>query len=440
MGRSKAKQSHKTKRASKKNETKENNRHAESSVQELLSMVESAMDELQFDQARQLGERALRLEPDNLKTLDVLSGLLLEMGDVAGASQLLQRMIELEPNDGFRKYLSMGQLCDGKESLRHYSKGVEILQRLLGERQGASAEADPEGSGHLSRELSSAYCAMAEIYMTDCCFEEDAKTQCAELIEKGLAADPKNPEALQCQASYLLVKQDTEGAQQAMRRSLDLWLPQHERLCQGNQGEDDGQDPVEVCPLSYSCRVSCAKVLIELEMMDRASYLLVKQDTEGAQQAMRRSLDLWLPQHERLCQGNQGEDDGQDPVEVCPLSYSCRVSCAKVLIELEMMDEANAVLDGLVEEDDEVVDVWYLLGWLNYLRAGEYMDNARFYLTKAKQVARKVHFEDSEELAHIEELLAEIGTASEDDGEGEGEGEGDSFASDSEEEEEAMEV
>ncbi|XP_029833164.2 probable assembly chaperone of rpl4 [Ixodes scapularis] len=369
MGRSKAKQSHKTKRASKKNETKEN-KHAESSVEELLSMVESAMDELQFDQARQLGERALRLEPDNLKTLDVLSGLLLEMGDVAGASQLLQRMIELEPDDGFRKYLSMGQLCDGKESLRHYSKGVEILQRLLGERQGASAEADPEGSGHLSRELSSAYCAMAEIYMTDCCFEGDAETQCAELIERGLAADPKNPEALQCQASYLLVKQDTEGAQQAMRRSLDLWLPQHERLCQGNQGEEDGQDPVEVCPLSYSCRVSCAKVLIELEMMD----------------------------------------------------------------------EANAVLDGLVEEDDEVVDVWYLLGWLNYLRAGEYMDNARFYLTKAKQVARKVHFEDSEELAHIEELLAEIGTASEDDVEGEGEGEGDSFASDSEEEEEAMEV
>lgn len=43
-----------------------------------------------------------------------------------------------------------------------------------------------------------------------CSFEEDAETQCAELIEKGLAADPKNPEALQCQASYLLVKQDTE--------------------------------------------------------------------------------------------------------------------------------------------------------------------------------------------------------------------------------------
>ena len=26
------------------------------------------------------------------------------------------------------------------------------------------------------------------------------------------------------------------------------------------------------------------------------------------------------------------------------------------------------VLDGLIEEDEEVVSAWYLLGWLNYLR------------------------------------------------------------------------
>ena len=27
------------------------------------------------------------------------------------------------------------------------------------------------------------------------------------------------------------------------------------------------------------------------------------------------------------------------------------------------------VLDGLLEEDDEVVETWYLLGWVNSLRA-----------------------------------------------------------------------
>lgn len=46
------------------------------------------MNELQFEQAKELGERALVLEPDNLKTLDVLSGLLLEMGNAARAAQV----------------------------------------------------------------------------------------------------------------------------------------------------------------------------------------------------------------------------------------------------------------------------------------------------------------------------------------------------------------
>ena len=33
-----------------------------------------------------------------------------------------------------------------------------------------------------------------------------------------------------------------------------------------------------------------------------------------------------------------------------------------MLIELEEWEKAVNVLDGLVEEDDEIVDPWYLLG------------------------------------------------------------------------------
>ncbi len=51
------------------------------------------------------------------------------------------------------------------------------------------------------------------------------------------------------------------------------------------------------------------------------------------------------------------------------------------------------MLEGLLEEDDEVVETWYLLGWLNHLRASQegqeeegYNGNARFYLSKAKRV------------------------------------------------------
>uniref|UniRef100_A0A224Z167 Uncharacterized protein n=1 Tax=Rhipicephalus zambeziensis TaxID=60191 RepID=A0A224Z167_9ACAR len=364
MGRSKKKTNKENKPKPGARKSSENLK-AECSVDDLLSQMESCVNELQYDQAREFGESALRMEPNNLKVLDALSSLLLEMADPASALELLQRMVQLDPDGGYRKYLSLGQLTDGKESLAHYAKGVQILCKLLQEHQGLAAASEESSGADLNRALSSAYCAMAEIYMTDCCDEEDAEQQCSEFVQKSIQADPRNPEAFQVQANFLLVKQEHEAAKEAMQRSLDLWLPQHERLL---LGEDAGNN---------------------------------------------------------------------DPVEVCPLSYSSRVNGAKVLIELEMLDEANTVLDGLIEEDDGVVDVWYLLGWLNYLRGGEYQGNARYYLNKAREVARKVQFDDADELAHIEELLAELGPEPEGGDEDEDKA---SFASESEEEEEAMEV
>lgn len=364
MGRSKRKINKENKARPDTKKKSARNVKAECSVDDLLSHMESCINELQYDQAKKFGETALKMAPDNLKLLDTLSSLLLEMGDSAGAFELLQRMVHLEPDQGFRKYLSLGQLTDGKESLAHYGKGAQLLCDFL-QKQHDSAVSSEESSGtELNRALSSAYCAMAEIYMTDCCDEDDAEARCADLVQKSIEADLSNPEAFQVQASFLLVKQEHEAAKEAMQRSLGLWLPQHERLLQGEEA--------------------------------------------GA----------------------------SDPVEVCPLGYISRVSAAKLLIELEMLEEANTVLDGLVEEDDEVVDVWYLLGWLNYLRGGEYKGNARYYLNQARQVAHKVQFDDAQELAHIEELLTELGPEQE----GEDEDDDGSFATESEEEEEAMEV
>ena len=44
------------------------------------------------------------------------------------------------------------------------------------------------------------------------------------------------------------------------------------------------------------------------------------------------------------------------------LSYNSRLGTVKLLLDLELLDEATKVCDGLLEEDDEVVAPWYLLG------------------------------------------------------------------------------
>ena len=87
-------------------------------------------------------------------------------------------------------------------------------------------------------------------------------------------------------------------------------------------------------------------------------------------------------------------------------------------------------MDGLIEEDEDVVDTWYLLGWLNKLRAdlerenfhsvkngkdhknginGEnhtkngdediaegYIGNARYYLNKSMAVHQKTPTDDDD--------------------------------------------
>lgn len=78
---------------------------------------------------------------------------------------------------------------------------------------------------------------------------------------------------------------------------------------------------------------------------------------------MRRRLrsiapELWFPAH---CLEKVGEET--------TLSYSFRLAFAKILMDLEEYDHGIKVLESLIEEDEEVVSTWYLLGWLNFLRS-----------------------------------------------------------------------
>ena len=77
-----------------------------------------------------------------------------------------------------------------------------------------------------------------------------------------------------------------------------------------------------------------------------------------------------------------------------------------MLVELEEWDKSVQVLDGLIEEDDEIVDAWYLLGWVNKLRSEQekdelFLGNARYYLTKAKEVHKKNPTKDEEMVNYI---------------------------------------
>ena len=40
---------------------------------------------------------------------------------------IYNKLIELEPNDGFNKYMCLAQLSSGIEAVNYYKKGIEIM-------------------------------------------------------------------------------------------------------------------------------------------------------------------------------------------------------------------------------------------------------------------------------------------------------------------------
>lgn len=76
---------------------------------------------------------------------------------------------------------------------------------------------------------------------------------------------------------------------------------------------------------------------------------------EEAANALLHSLTLWSPEQ---------PDDLNVP------SYASRLALVRLLMEVDLDQNALAVLDGLQKEDDECVDTWYLFGFA-YYRLGE---------------------------------------------------------------------
>ncbi|KAL8696032.1 MAG: hypothetical protein Q9201_007856 [Fulgogasparrea decipioides] len=83
-----------------------------------------------------------------------------------------------------------------------------------------------------------------------------------------------------------------------------------------------------------------------------ASVRISQMRIEDARKVLTQSIEIWknLP----------GEDEGVP-------EFPTRISLARLLMEVDMEDEAMEVLERLVDEDDNSVEAWYLGGWCQYL-------------------------------------------------------------------------
>ncbi|XP_056299640.1 uncharacterized protein si:dkey-12j5.1 isoform X2 [Pseudoliparis swirei] len=158
-----------------------------------------------------------------------------------------------------------------------------------------------------------------------------------------------------------------------------------------------------------------------------ASYLFSTERNQEGKEYLLKSVGMWLPAQKQSAASFSTEEEMQDNIP----PYESRVTTAKLLIESEEFEMAVDVLEGLLDEDDEVVQVWYLSGWVCYLqleKAKEQQERegrevteeeteewnalkeaARSYLTKATKLYSKLRCDDQPMLEHVEQLLGDLG-------------------------------
>lgn len=138
-----------------------------------------------------------------------------------------------------------------------------------------------------------------------------------------------------------------------------------------------------------------------------ANVRISQERIEDAKAALLRSMELWkdLP-----------TEDPSVP------DYPTRVSLARLLMEVEMEQEAIEVLERLVGEDDHSVEVWYLGGWGLYVMGEKQKAqkstsedewktswiSSRTWLNQCLTLFAQQDYEDERLGEHAKELLASI--------------------------------
>lgn len=79
-------------------------------------------------------------------------------------SNCFSKAIDISPSEGHCKYLCLGQLSEGEEAVKLLLKGIDIM----GKQFHCEGSSSASSSDVTALDMSTAYCSLAEIYLTDC--------------------------------------------------------------------------------------------------------------------------------------------------------------------------------------------------------------------------------------------------------------------------------
>lgn len=273
---------------------KAKSRAPQSSPSELLSQAILHLHQSDIDEALSLATQALKILKDAIKedddvinclpALNLLGEIYVELGEIDTARGYFNQAASIDEDGdidekkggGPDKFLWLAQLSEegGRDSVRWYTKAVDALRRqvdgLIDDVSGKNHEDDIEEA---KGKLANALCAVAEVYMTDLSWEEDAEDRCEDATREALEYQPRSVETLQTVASVRISQGKKDEARTFLERSLGLWQA----------------EPVDSLKIpEFAVRISLVRLLLEAGMLDEALIVLERLVAEDDQ-----SVETW---------------------------------------------------------------------------------------------------------------------------------------------------
>jgi tetratricopeptide (TPR) repeat protein len=284
--------------------------------EELMEEGAKFAQELNLDGAILMYEEALSLKENDVKVLDALGQCYFDSGNFELAEKVLKKSISINPDGYYNSHLYLGQLLSGKKAAETFKKGIDLLEKYI------QGENNTGENRRLIRQLSSAYCSLAELYMTDLCDEQDAEKTCEMFSTRAVEIDPDNSEAQQTLGNFRMCQSKPKDAVPHILKAIDLIVKMHEREEEEEEEEEEGDE--------------------DMSRNDSGKH-----------------ADITL-------------DDPFEMVSELP-SYDSRFALSKIAMELELYPQAISVLERLLAEDDSNMEAFYLIAEAYYLQ-GEYAE------------------------------------------------------------------
>ncbi|EPZ32695.1 hypothetical protein O9G_000770 [Rozella allomycis CSF55] len=275
------------------------------SKEDFKKRVSDFVDQDDYENALKTTQEALEIFPNDIDILELYGVMLVENNEHEKALNVFTQNMN-RSDASSTTFLFLGQLVEGMDSLNCYQKAYELL--------------NPQDLNVKEKKVS-ILCAMAELYLSDLCEEENAEAACESYVNEAESIDPNNVEILVTKCSL--------------------------RICQLRNDE--------------------------------------------AKEAIQKAYS---------------KVDANKP-ETWP-TYEIRTNMAKRLMETEFFTESLTILAMNQLENDEDVEVWFLFGWVYYLKK-DYIESYDC-LEQTLVLIEKLQIEDPAMLSQINEMKSEIET------------------------------